>query len=80
MAFQRNAGLLGDIQSFTKTNGFNISASTTAGTTVSITFDVQWQYGKSQDSVLFVKEKDGSMKIYRYKCEHKDTKYIAVLE
>ena len=73
---ERNSILLGDVKSFTKTSDFNISTSTETGTTVSVTYDVQWQYGKSQDSVVLIKEKDGSMKVYRYEWEHKDPKYI----
>ena len=78
--FEKNAGLLGDLQSFTKTSGFNIDASTSTGTTVKVAFDVQWQYGKSKDSVLLIKEKDGSMKIYRYTWQHIDTKYLSELD
>src|ERR1700712_6049683 len=42
--FQRNAGLLGELKSFKKTSGFNIATSTSAGTTVSVAYDVEWQY------------------------------------
>ncbi|HRI22606.1 MAG TPA: hypothetical protein PLA68_16715 [Panacibacter sp.] len=73
---QRNSILLGDVKSFTKTSGFNVATSTSIGTTVTITYDVQWQYGKSQDSVVLIKEKDGSMKVYRYAWAHKDPKYL----
>ncbi len=79
-AFEKNAALLGEIKSFKKTSGFNIESSTSFGTTVAIAFDVQWQYGKSQDSVLLIKEKDGSMKVYRYTWLHSDTKYLTELD
>jgi len=78
-SLEANAGLLGDIKSFTKTSGFNIETSTSNGTTIITVYDVQWQYGKSKDSVMLVKEKDGSMKIYKYTWKHSDTKYVAGL-
>jgi len=78
-SLETNAGLLGEIQSFTKASGFNIEASTSNGTTVIVVYDVQWRYGKSKDSVMLVKEKDGSMKIYKYTWKHSDTKYVAGL-
>ncbi len=73
---EKNAILLGDLKSFTKTSGFNISTSTTTGTMVTVAFDVQWQYGKSRDSVTLIEEKDGSMKIYNYRWDHSDANYI----
>ncbi|MEO6230687.1 MAG: hypothetical protein ABJB11_00910 [Ferruginibacter sp.] len=75
-SLKANAGLLGDIKSFTKTSSFNIEASTTNGTTVKLVYDVQWEYGKSKDSVMLVKEKDGGMKLYKYTWKHSDTKYV----
>ncbi|HRH50805.1 MAG TPA: hypothetical protein PLP23_18780 [Panacibacter sp.] len=74
-SLQRNSILLGDVKTFTKTSGFNVETSTSTGTTVTVTYDVQWQYGKSQDSVILIKEKDGSMKVYRYAWLHKEPKY-----
>src|SRR5689334_22561963 len=44
-ALERNAGLLGDLKSFKKTSDFNIATSTSSGTTVIMTYDVEWQYG-----------------------------------
>jgi len=78
--FRRNSGLLGELRSFTKTSGFNIATSTSAGTTVSVGYDVEWQYGKSSDSLYLVKEKDGSMKIYRYTWKHSGANYMTDLE
>ncbi len=75
-SMERNSTLLGEVKSFSKTNGFNIATSTSSGTTVAFTYDVQWQFGKSQDSIYFIKEKDGSMKIYRYVWLHKDADYM----
>jgi hypothetical protein len=77
--FRRNTGLLGDLKSFSKTSGFNISTSTSSGTTVSVGYDVQWQYGKSTDSLFLVKEKDGSMKVYRYTWQHNGANYMTEL-
>lgn len=75
-AFEANAGLLGELKSFKKTSGFNVQTSTSVGTTVITIYDVEWQYGKSQDSVILIKEKDGSMKLYRYTWQHSHTKYL----
>ncbi|MEO6719440.1 MAG: hypothetical protein ABIN67_03700 [Ferruginibacter sp.] len=75
-AFQRNAGLLGELKSFKKTSGFNVQTSTSVGTTVITIYDVEWQYGKSQDSVVLIKEKDGGMKLYRYTWQHSKAKYL----
>jgi hypothetical protein len=77
---EKNAGLLGDIKSFTKTSGFNVATSTTNGTTVTVAYNVQWQYGKSTDSLFFIKEKDGSMKLYHYQWEYKDAKYLSEVD
>jgi hypothetical protein len=76
---EKNAGLLGNIVSFKKTSGFNVSVSTFSGTTIIMTYDVQWQYGKSSDSVLLVKDKGDIMKIYRYSWKHSGTKYVSEL-
>ncbi len=76
---ERNSGLLGEMKTFTKTSDFNISTSTSNGTTVSLTFDVQWEFGKSSDSLVLLKDKDGSMKVLRYAWEHKDAKYMSQL-
>lgn len=75
-ALKKNNFLLGNVVSFTKTSGFNIETSTTVGTTVTVTYDVQWQYGKSKDSLFLVKEKDGSMKLLKYTWKHFDAAYI----
>jgi len=74
--FQRNNALLGELQSFAKTSSFNVAASTSTGTTVTLSFDLQWQYGKAVDSLYLIKEKDGSMKIYRYTWQHSGAAYI----
>lgn len=77
---KKNVVLLGDIQSFKETNGFNIATSTATGTTVTVTFDVQWKYGTSKDSVILVKEKDGSMKVSGYRWQHQAATYLTELE
>jgi hypothetical protein len=74
--FRRNNILLGEVKSFTKTSGFNVSTSTNVGTTVTVTYDVQCQYGLSRDSLQFIKEKDGNMKLFRYAWKHTDADYI----
>lgn len=74
-AFERNAGLLGELVSYTKKDGFDIKASTGNGTLVTLKYDVQWQYGKSLDSIVLEKQKDGSMKVYRYAWDHINAKY-----
>lgn len=74
--FRRNAGLLGELKSYTKTSGFNIATSTSQGTTVSVAYDVQWQYGSSKDSVYLVKDKDGNMQVYRYTWLHSNASYM----
>ncbi|MEO6723629.1 MAG: hypothetical protein ABIN67_24895 [Ferruginibacter sp.] len=73
--FEKNAALIGAIKSYTKTSGFNIETSTNAGTTVVLSYDVDCQYGKSKDSIFLVKEKDGSMKVYRYVFKQHDVAY-----
>jgi hypothetical protein len=75
-AFKKNTILLGDLKSYTKTSGFNIATSTTTGTTVLVTYDVQWQYGNSKDSVILIKEKNGTMKVYRYAWDHTNSTYL----
>ncbi|MEO8769450.1 MAG: hypothetical protein ABI402_05180 [Ferruginibacter sp.] len=77
LALKKNTVLLGELKSFTKTSGFNIQTSTSLGTTVIVTYDVQWQYGMSKDSVILIKEKDGNMKVYRYAWDHTKSKYLA---
>jgi hypothetical protein len=77
--FKRNSILLGELKSFTKINGFNVATSTTTGTTVALGFDLQWQYGKSVDSLYFIKDKDGSMRIFRYTWQHSDAAYVNAL-
>ena len=76
LALKKNNVLLGELKSYTKTSGFNIQTSTSVGTTVIVTYDVQWQYGMSKDSVVLVKEKDGAMKVYRYAWDHTKSKYL----
>jgi len=76
LGLQRTAALMGDIKSYTKTTGFNIETSTSRGTTVTLAYDVLFQYGKSKDSIVLVKEKDGSMKIYYYGWDHSDAEYL----
>lgn len=73
---KKNASLLGEMKSFTKTSDFNIATSTSIGTTVTLAYDVQWQYGKSTDSFILIKESDGNMKIYRYQWLYKDAKFL----
>lgn len=73
---EKNAGILGNITSFKKLSGFNIQSSTSVGTTVTVVYDVNWQYGKSQDSLIMIKEKDGSMKVYSYRWNHKTASYL----
>ena len=75
-AFKKNAALLGNLISFKQTSSFNIETSTSVGTTVRMAFEVEWQYGKSTDSVFLIKEKDGSMKIYHYSWQHSHTQYL----
>ena len=76
LALKKNTVLLGELKSYTKTSGFNIQTSTSLGTTVIVTYDVQWQYGMSKDSVVLIKEKDGNMKVYRYAWDHTKSKYL----
>jgi hypothetical protein len=79
-SFKRNAGLLGGLVSFTKTSGMNINVATTSGTTTAVTYDVQWEFGQSKDSLLFVKDKGGEVKIYRYSWQHSNTKYMSGMD
>ncbi len=76
---QKNEGLLGQLKSFTKTSDFNIATSTSVGTTVAMVYNLQWQYGKSQDSVMTIKDADGSMKIYNYQWQHTEGAYLSEL-
>ncbi len=76
-SFKRNAGLLGELKGFTKTVEPVVVETSNLGTTVAIVYDVQWQYGKSKDSVVFVKEKDGTMKMSRHTWDYKDAKFLA---
>ncbi len=77
---EKNAGLLGDMQSYTKTSNFNIATSTNSGTTVTVAYDVQWQYGQSTDSLILIKESDGSMKIFRYQWRYKNAKFLSEMD
>ena len=76
-ALLKNAILLGAMKSFTRNSEINIPANATAGTIVAVGYNLVWQYGKSNDSVYLIKEKDGSMKVYSYIWEYKDAKYLA---
>lgn len=77
-AMQTNAALIGDIVSFKKTSGFNIATSTSLGTTVTLTYEVQCRHGKSSDSLILIKETDGSMKMYRYAWQQSDAAYLKI--
>lgn len=59
--------ILGDIKLFKQVNGFNISAETGKGTRVRIAFDVDWQYGKSSDTLTLVRDDDGVMRVNGYR-------------
>lgn len=75
-AMETNEALIGDISGFTKTSGFNIATSTSLGTTIALTYNLQCKYGKSSDSLILIKEEDGSMKIFRYVWQQSDAMYV----
>ena len=76
----KNNVLLGDIESFTQAAGLNIATSLATGTTVTVAFDVKRKYGTSKDSVILIKESDGSMKVYGYRWQHQAGAYLSELE
>lgn len=75
-AIENNLGLLGKMQSYNKTSGWNINKSTETGTQVSMTYDVVYEYGKSTDSVTMIKDPDGMMRLLNYQWNLRDAKYI----
>jgi hypothetical protein len=74
-SLQNNLGLLGNITSYEKTSGWNINKSTESGTTLVMAYDVTYEHGKSTDTLRFIKDDDGVMRIFNYSWIHKDAKY-----
>ena len=65
-ALQNNLALLGNLQSYEKSSGWNINTSTETGTTVYVKFDVTYSNGSSEDSLTFREGKDRSMHLIGY--------------
>lgn len=75
-AFSRNEGLLGELKSFTPVSEATVNRGTDKGTTVTTLYDVQWEFGKTKDSVIVVKEDDGALKVMRYAWDATGSKYL----
>jgi len=75
-SLKNNSVLLGDLTSFEKKSGWNISTSTSEGTRVTVVYDVQYTNGLSLDSLTLIAEEDGSMKIISYKWKFQQADYV----
>lgn len=75
-SLRNNSVLLGALSTFEKKSGWNISTSTSEGTTVTVVFDVHYANGHSLDSLTLIAEEDGSMKIISYQWKFQQADYV----
>jgi hypothetical protein len=75
-SLRNNSVLLGQLNTFEKKSGWNISTSTDEGTRVTIVYDVKYAHGQSMDSLTLYAEADGSMKIISYKWTFEQADYV----
>ncbi|MBC8048272.1 MAG: hypothetical protein H7Y00_15840 [Fimbriimonadaceae bacterium] len=73
---ENNLGLLGTLNSYKKESGWNINKSTETGTTITMKYDVAYEYGNTTDSITLVKDDDDVMRIFSYYRTPKSAKYI----
>lgn len=79
-AIVNNLGLLGKMQSYKKTSGWNIEKSTERGTQVTTSYEVVYESGKAIDSLTLVKDEDGVMRILNYRWDVKEARYLDAMK
>ncbi|HAE34507.1 MAG: hypothetical protein H6548_02860 [Chitinophagales bacterium] len=75
-ALNNNLALLGNLQSYEKSSGWNINTSTESGTTVYVLFKVEYAHGTSADSLTFHEGEDGQMRLIGYNWKFTQADYL----